>query len=191
MLECPFANIQRRVMMMGRIFTFILALFLLGQPTHAFAAVEMSFHSFNGSVLFGRYPHTFIVLAGELDETGEAVNENYGFTAKNVSPAILNGPVYHDILIEKPKYLKKTNRHFTVTISDEQYRTIVAEMQAWRDAPGKYYDLDTRNCIHFVGRMAEIIGLQVDYPEKMLRRPKKWLNYIVGLNPQLRASVIK
>ena len=176
---------------MGRIFGFILALFLFGQPATAFAAVELSFHSFNGSVLFGRYPHTFIVLQGELDETGEVVNENYGFTAKKVSPAVLNGPVFHDILIEEPKYIKKTNRHFTVTISDEQYHAIVAEVRAWRDAPGKFYDLETRNCIHFVGRMAEIIGLKVDYPQKMLRRPKKWLNYITGLNPDLGASIIK
>lgn len=176
---------------MGRIFGFILVLFLFGQPVTAFAAVELSFHSFNGSVLFGRYPHTFIVLQGELDETGEVVNENYGFTAKKVSPAVLNGPVFHDILIEEPKYIKKTNRHFTVTISDEQYHAIVAEVRAWRDAPGKFYDLETRNCIHFVGRMAEIIGLKVDYPQKMLRRPKKWLNYITGLNPDLGAAIIK
>lgn len=176
---------------MGRIFGFILALFLFGQPATAFAAVELSFHSFNGSVLFGRYPHTFIVLQGELDETGEVVNENYGFTAKKVSPAVLNGPVFHDILIEEPKYIKKTNRHFTVTISDEQYHAIVDEVHAWRDAPGKFYDLETRNCIHFVGRMAEIIGLKVDYPQKMLRRPKKWLNYITGLNPDLGAAIIK
>jgi hypothetical protein len=38
--------------------------------------------------------------------------------------------------------------------------------------------------------MAEIAGLKVDYPEKMLRKPKKWLNYITGLNPQLGAKPI-
>ena len=64
-------------------------------------------------------------------------------------------------------------------------------MKAWRDAPGKYYDLDTRNCIHFVGRMAEIVGLKVDYPDDMLRRPKKWLNHITALNPKLGAKLIK
>ncbi len=157
----------------------------------AFAAVQIHFHSFNGSVLFGRYPHTFIVLEGTLEATGEVINENYGFTAKNVTPAILNGPVYHDISIEKPKYLKKTNRHFSITLTDEQYRRIVSEMKKWKNAPGKYYDLDTRNCIHFVGRMGEILGLKVDYPKKMLRRPKKWLNRVTTLNPQLGAKVIK
>lgn len=156
----------------------------------ASSAVEIHFHSFNGSVLFGRYPHTFIVLDGTLEATGEAVKENYGFTAKKVSTAILSGPVVHDISIEKPKYLKKTNRHFSMTITDRQYRRIVAEVKKWRDAPGKHYDLDARNCIHFVGRMGEILGLKVEYPKKMLRRPKKWLNHITGLNPQLGAKAI-
>ncbi len=176
---------------MKRFFVHILALIALVWSGPALADVQIHFHSFNGSVLFGRYPHTFIVLDGELESTGEAVNENYGFTAKKVSPAILNGPVFHDISVEKPKYLKKTNRHFTLTITDAQYRRIVAEVNAWRNAPGKYYDLDNRNCIHFVGEMAKILGLKVEYPENMLRRPKKWLNHIAAMNPQLGAKRIK
>ncbi len=176
---------------MRRILPLILALLSLGWTTPALAEVQLSFHSFNGSVLFGRYPHTFIVLEGTLEETGEAVNENYGFSAKNVGPSVLNGPVEHEVMVEKEKYLRKTNRHFTISLTDDQYRRIKAEVVAWRDAPGKYYDLDTRNCIHFVGKMAEIVGLKVEYPQKMLRRPKKWLNYITALNPSLGAPKIK
>lgn len=176
---------------MRRLFALLLAILSLGVASPALADVKLSFHSFNGSVLVGRYPHTFIVLEGTLDKTGEAVNENYGFTAKSVSTRILNGPVKQDISVEKPKYVKSTNRHFTIPISDAQYHKIVAEMQAWRDAPGDFYDLDKRNCIHFVGRIAEIIGLKVDYPDGMLRRPKKWLNHITLLNPQLGAKQIK
>lgn len=176
---------------MGRILTLILALISLGWASPALADVQLSFHSFNGSVLFGRYPHTFVVLEGTLEETGEVVNENYGFTAKKVSTAILRGPVEHDILIEEPKYIKSTNRHFTMTISDDEYRAIVAQMEAWRDAPGKYYDLNTRSCIHFVGEIARLVGLKIDYPKKMLRRPKKWLNHVTTMNPQLGAKIIK
>ncbi|MEL7189917.1 MAG: hypothetical protein AAGK17_10235 [Pseudomonadota bacterium] len=176
---------------LNRLVALCFALAALAWSSTAFAAVEIHFHSFNGSVLFGRYPHTFIVLDGTLEASGKTVNENYGFTAKKVSPAILNGPVYHDISIEKPKYLKSTNRHFSMTITDAQYRRIVAEMKKWKNAPGKYYDLDKRNCIHFVGRMGEILGLKVEYPEKMLRRPKKWLNHITTLNPQLGAKRVK
>ncbi|MFZ9396391.1 MAG: hypothetical protein ACO25F_10070 [Erythrobacter sp.] len=175
---------------MGRILAIVLAILLSGWATPALAEVRLSFHSFNGSVLVGRYPHAFIVLEGEL-ENGQKVSENYGFTAKSVGPAVLNGPVEHDILVEEPRYIAKTNRHFTVSISDTQYRRIVAEVKAWRDAPGKYYDLDTRNCIHFVGEMAKIVGLKVEYPKEMLRRPKKWLNHITALNPWLGVKIIK
>ena len=175
---------------MGRFLSILLALLTLGLGTPALADVQLSFHSFNGSVLFGRYPHAFVVLEGQLDETGQVINENYGFTAKTVSTAILSGPVEHDIQIEEPKYIRKTNRHFTVTISDDQYHEITALMRAWRDAPGKYYDLDTRNGFHLVGEIAKIVGLRIEYPDNMLRRPKKWLNYITKLNPQLGASEI-
>jgi hypothetical protein len=64
---------------------------------------------------------------------------------------------------------------------------MLQEVAAWRDAPGKYYELDTRNCIHFVGRMAELAGLKVEYPRDMLRKPKAWLNHIGELNPQVAA----
>ena len=176
---------------MGRIAKLWLVLAALMWAPSAAAEVTLHFHSFNGSVLVGRYPHTFIVLEGTLEETGERVAENYGFTAKRVSPAILSGPVFHDVTTEKAKYIDKTNRHFSIALTDRQYREIVVEVARWRDAPGKFYDLDTRNCIHFVGRMAEIVGLTVEFPKDMLRRPKKWLNHITGLNPKLRAQAIK
>ncbi|TRD11105.1 hypothetical protein FGU71_04055 [Erythrobacter insulae] len=168
----------------------IFALLALVWSGPAFADVQIHFHSVNGSVLFGRYPHTFFVLEGELEETGEAVSENYGFSARKVTPAILSGPVEHMVLAEKPQFIQKTNRHFTMTITDAQYRQIIKEVNAWQNAPGKYYNLESRNCIHFVGKMAEILGLKVEYPGDMLRRPKKWLNHVVGLNPSLGAKEI-
>ena len=151
----------------------------------AWAAVTVHFQSFNGSVLFGRYPHTFVVLDGTLDATGQRIHENYGFTAKRVSPAILSGPVEHDISIEKEKYITSTNRHFSVTVPDETYWRIRREVDAWRDLPGKGYDLETRNCIHFVGAIARIVGADVDYPSSLLRKPRAWLNRVVARNPQL------
>ena len=179
-----------RLKQMGRKLRMIAALLAFCLASAAHAEIQLSFHSFNGSVLFGRYPHAFVVMEGELED-GTAINENFGFTAKRVTPAILNGPVYHDILIEKPKYIKSTNRHFTVMIDDAKYWAIRKEVDKWRDAPGKFYDLDTNNCIHFVGAIAKIAGITIDYPDDMLRRPKKWLNFITGLNPQLGAKEIK
>lgn len=153
------------------------------------AEVQVHFHSFNGSVLFGRYPHTFFVLEGTLED-GTPVNENYGFSARRATTAVLNGPVEHMILEESERNVRNTNRHFSVTISDRTYFAIIAEVRRWQNAPGRYYDLETRNCIHFVGRIAEMVGLRVEFPGDMLRRPKKWLNHITILNPQLGAEVI-
>jgi len=154
------------------------------------AKVQVTFHSFNGSVMFGRYPHTFVAFDGTLDETGERIHENYGFSAASATPDILAGPVRHIVMTEKEKYVKSTNKHFTITLSDAAYRRMKAEVVAWRDAPGKYYDLENRNCIHFVGRMAELAGLKVDYPKNLLRKPKAWLNHITRLNPQLGARQV-
>jgi hypothetical protein len=173
---------------MVRFVRFLAALLALVTATAAAAEVRVTFHSFNGSMPFGRFPHAFVAFDGTLDATGEQVKENFGWSAKNISPAVLSGPVYGVILVEKDKWLTKTNRHFTVTLTDAQYRTLRAEVERFRTAPGKYYSLDDRNCIHFVGRMAEILGLKVDYPPEMLRKPRQWLNYIGNLNPKLGAK---
>ena len=177
--------------MMMRAITVLFAGIALSWAPAAQAEVTLTFHSFNGSLVFGRYPHAFIALEGTLDANGKTIKENYGFSAKRATPAVLRGPVYHTILVEKEKWLTKTNRHFSVTIADAKYHEIKALMVRWRDAPGKYYDLDTRNCIHFVGEIGKLVGLSVTYPENMLRRPKKWLNHVTTLNPHLGASVVK
>jgi len=166
------------------------ALVLLALVHPALAQVRVAFHSFNGSMMGGRYPHTFVVLTGTLDETGAVVNENYGYTATSVGPAILMGNVAGTIMIEKPRYVASTNVHFSVPISDAQYHAIVAEMRAWRDAPGKAYSLDRHNCVHFVARIAEIAGLRADVPQALVRKPKAWLNAVTRQNPQLGAHEI-
>jgi len=175
---------------MARLLSLFLAVIACGWSGPALADVQVHFHSFNGSVLFGRYPHTFIVMEGELEGTGEVINENFGFSARKVTTKILSGPVEHMVLAETEKTIRNTNRHFTITVTDEQYARLKKEVLAWKNAPGKYYDLETRNCIHFVGKMAELLGLAVEYPDNMLRRPKKWLNHIVEMNPQLGAETI-
>lgn len=174
---------------MTRLFAPLVLLAALLAPSTAAAEVEVHFHSFNGSVLLGRYPHTFVVFEGALED-GTPVNENYGFTARKISPAILTGPVEHMVYVEKPKYIRSTNRHFTITVDDQTYRRMRTEVDAWRNAPGKFYDLDTRNCIHFVGEIAKLGGLKVEYPDNMLRKPKAWLNHVTRLNPKLRAQPI-
>lgn len=169
----------------------LFALFAALAAMPALAQVQVSFHSFNGSYLGGRYPHAFVVLDGTL-ANGQPVHENYGYSTSASALSALSGLVPGIIQIEREKYIASTNRHFTVAISDAQYRTIRAEVEAWKDAPGqKRYSLDHRNCLHFVARIAEIVGLTAPVPQDMVRRPKKWLNYVTGLNPQLGAKPVK
>lgn len=174
---------------MTRLLQLALALTAFFWAAAAAAEVRVTFHSFDGSVLFGRYPHTFVSMEGTLDD-GTPIKENYGFSAKSASPAVLAGPVDHVILVEEQKWIERTNRHFTLAIDDAKYWAIRKEVARWRDAPGKYYSLDTRNCIHFVGAIARIVGVRVTYPDNMLRRPKRWLNHVTANNPQLRAPRI-
>jgi len=169
----------------------ILLLAALLVPVPAGAQVLLSFQSFNGSMFGGRFPHTFVVLQGTLDATGARIDENYGYSARSATPAVLSGPVEAIVMVEKPRYLTTTNRHFTLAISDATYWRIREEVARWRDAPGKPYRLDEHNCIHFVGAIAELAGVRVDYPRQLIRKPKAWLNHIAALNPQLGARAIK
>ena len=171
-----------------RLLLSLLALTAFAQP--ASAKVEVEFHSFNGSVFFGRYPHTFVVFRGTLDDTGRKVEENFGFTAKHATPAVLSGPVEGEIYIEQPKWVVGTNRHFAVTVDDATYRKMRAEVDFWGNHPGKFYDLDHNNCVSFVGKIAELAGLKVDFPKELMRKPRAWLNHIAALNPQLHAKAI-
>lgn len=182
---------RRLFYQIARRLTGLLAIVCLAAlPAPAQAAVTVHFHSFNGSALWGRYPHTFVVFEGRTD-SGETVNSNFGFTAASVTPAVLTGPVKHAVMTEETRWIPRTNRHFSVTVSDATYYRMIDEVNAWRNAPGKYYDLNRRNCIHFVGAIAVLAGLRVDYPANLLRKPKSWLNRIATLNPQLGARQVK
>ena len=176
---------------LGRIAHLLCLLAALSLPLPAAAQVLLSFQSFNGSMFGGRFPHTFVVLQGTLEANGAKVEENYGYSARSATPAVLAGPVEGIVMIEPPKYITSTNRHFTLPISDATYWAIRAEVAKWRDAPGKQYRLDEHNCVSFVGKIAELAGIRVDYLKGLMRKPKAWLNHIAAINPQLGAKAIK
>ncbi|MCB2067360.1 MAG: hypothetical protein KDE15_12065 [Erythrobacter sp.] len=167
----------------------LLAMAVLGLASPAQADVQMSFYSITGSLTGGRYPHAFVVFDGTLAD-GTRVNTNYGFSARYTSQAITYGPAEQMIQTETPRMVARSNRHFTVTVSDRQYRRLLAEVIAWRDYPGPYYDLDERNCIHFVARLATLVGLHADVPYRFIQEPKEWLNYVGRNNPQVHATEI-
>ena len=75
-----------------------LALLLLA-PGRSAAAVEIAFYS---HAMGGSFPHAFITLEGSVDQTGEPVHANYGFTVKHlIGPSVLLGPVKGEVFSEK------------------------------------------------------------------------------------------
>lgn len=160
-----------------------IALFLFALlPASARAQVTVTFYSHE---LGSSFPHAFIVLKGTTGSGSIPVDANFGFTAKSVSPAILMGPVMGVIEAAKPGYIRHSDRKFALTITDEQYASLIALVGKWRALPGKSYDLNRRNCIHFVGEVAQVLGLRVMFDKKLIKRPRSFLESIIRLNPML------
>ncbi len=162
----------------------LLAFLAMVLPASAFAQVTITFYSHD----FGdRFPHTFITLKGSVQTSGEAVDTSYGFTAKNVSPAILFGSVIGIVETSKPDYIAKSDPQFALVLSDDQYAKIMALVAQWRDRPQKSYNLNKRNCVHFVMEAAALLDLQVNRKSKYFKKPKTFLREVLKLNPQLVA----
>lgn len=160
----------------------------LAAASPASAAVTLSFYSFDGA-FGGRFPHAFVRWEGTLSD-GTPVDGNAGFTAKSISPGILLGSVEHTIWVEEPQHMTEANRHFELVIDDATYARVLAEVEAWRTLPGKAYNLNRRNCVHFVADMARLVGLTADDPGKLKKKPKAYLNHLIELNPQLGATQV-
>lgn len=154
----------------------------------AAARVYVSFYSVSGSVLTGRSVHAFIALDGTLDSDGRKVDENYGFSARTWNPAGFFRPVPQTMLIETRNYISRARYHFRVPISDDTYRKIVGEAQLWGRDPAYLWDIDKRNCVTFVGIVAQMCGLMVDFPPKIMRKPRAYLDHLAMLNPQLKSG---
>ena len=166
---------------------FLLALLLLcGLPGHALAAVEIAFYS--RELGGNNFPHAFVALRGTVDSTGEAIDTSYGFTAKSVTPAILFGSVSGEVIVEGPEQIARSDRQFALTLTDDQYRAAMAVVDRWRNRPQPSYHLNRRNCVHFVGEVAQAVGLRVEYVRRLMKRPRSFLQHVRSLNPQLTIS---
>ena len=153
----------------------MLLVLLLARAAPAAAAVEMSFHSKDFGTTF---PHAFIVLTGTVDSTGEAVNTNYGFTIRNlVGPSILLGRVRGVVESVGPGYVQNSNRHFSMVLTDDQFRQVIALVERWRGLPQPSYSLDRRNCVSFVAEVAALLGLEAD-TRGVMRRPRAFLDRV-------------
>ena len=158
----------------------ILPLMMFAHTAHA--AVTITFYSHD----FGdRFPHAFVVLKGTVDSTGETVDTNYGFTAVNVTPAILWGSVLGKVETSKPEYVADSRPHFSMELTDAQYARVMGKVQEWRDKEQKSYNLGKSNCVHFVSEMAELLGLRVNPKSKLYKKPKSFLYEVAEWNEGL------
>lgn len=153
--------------------------------TPAFASVEIAFYS---RELGTNFPHAFVVLSGTVDATREQVNTNLGFTAHSVTPALLFGAVRGEVEVVEAGYVARSDRQFALTLTDDQYRRVLAVAEEWRNAPQPNYRLRSHSCVHFVSAIAEAIGLRVDNNQRLMNRPRSFLERVLELNPQFAAS---
>jgi hypothetical protein len=155
-----------------------LALFAAA-PQMAFAAVDITFYSKE----FGsNFPHAYVALKGTVDRTGEQVDANYGFTATNVSPAILMGSVQGEIMSVDAKYQSASDAHFTIRLSDAEYDQVMATVERWRTLKQPSYNLNRQNCVFFVAQVAAALGMTADTPKALMKKPRSYLEMLGRAN---------
>ena len=161
-------------------FAHLAALLLLLAAWPAQAAVTLTFWTRE----FGNYfPHAFVTLKGSTD-AGEPVDTSYGFTARSIGPSILFGSVKGRIDITNKQYMTKSHALFSVVLTDEQYRAVLKTREEWDGETGDAtYNMNRRNCVHFVGEVARRAGLVVEEPRKLMKRPTSFTRSLATLNP--------
>lgn len=168
---------------MIRAFICALAALFAWIPAPASAAVEIAFYS--RELGGNNFPHAFISLRGTLDATGAPVDTSFGFTARAVSPAILLGSVPGEIVVEGSRQIARSDRQFALMLGDDQYRAVIAVVERWRSRPQPSYNMNRRNCVHFVAELAAAIGLRIETPDRLMKRPRSFLQHLRSLNPSL------
>lgn len=158
----------------------VLSMALFSSVARADVAVTFYSHEFGSS-----FPHAFFTLKGDLDD-GQAVNGAHGFTAVNISPGILWGSVKGIVKAPSAKYISKSDAQFTVTVSDAQYRKLMAHVTKWKNIPQKSYNLNKRNCVHFVEEAIKLLGFKTNPKTKYRKKPTSFMKEIKKLNPGLK-----
>lgn len=148
----------------------------MGVATPALADVTITFWSHDQD---SNFPHTFYALKGTPDAGGPALDENYGFTAKSVTPAILFGSVAGEVQTAKPGYIRRSDAQFSVVLTDTQLAQVRALVGEWR---GVRYNLNKRNCIHFVAEALRRSGVTVPDLPKLMKKPKSFLVAVGAAN---------
>jgi hypothetical protein len=161
---------------MIRLALIILALLLPLSPAQADVLARFYSRDF-GSV----FPHTFFEVEGP-----GVPKKNFGFTAKTVTPAILMGPVAGKIIEMQPGYVAKSRLHFTIRLSDEQYRKLMGTVAKWSSQKQPSYDLYKANCVSFIRDALHTLAIKTNPNTRFLGKPKSFLTEVQTLNPALK-----
>jgi hypothetical protein len=162
-----------------RLTAFLAAALLALTAAPAWAAVSITFYS---KELGASFPHAFVILDGTPDRGGARIEEDYGFTAKTISPAILWGKVAGEVITDHTvSYVKGSDRHFTLALTDSEYDRVMATIARWRAGKQPSYDLERHNCVHFVAEIAAAVGMTAD-TKKLMKKPRSFLQTLTARN---------
>ena len=154
-------------------------LMTVGVSPAAHAAVTITFWSQE----FGsNFPHAFFTVSGTPNAGGAPVDASYGFTAKAVTPAILMGTVPGRIDRPTPGYIDNSNAHFSTVLTDVQYAQVLKLVDEWGEQGDHRYNLNRRNCVHFVAEAARRSGLIVVEEKRLMKKPRSFTQSIAQMN---------
>ncbi len=148
----------------------------------AHAGITISFYSHGWGLGHGLvyFPHAFVLIERTGAPDAPVSRETYGYTAIAQDPSVLLHPTPGEVIPEDPSYLKRSTLHFTLTISEAQYRALKATVAAWAAPGSQLYSLDGHNCITFVADLAQELGLKTPPPTG--RDPGRFLEAVRRLN---------
>ncbi len=164
---------------LGRSALVLFASLWLALAGPCYAAVEITFYSkeFGSS-----FPHAFVAVSGTDDQTGEPIAANYGFTATHISPAILMGAVKGSVMSVDSAYQKNSDAHFTLQLTDVEYRQVLATVEKWRTRKQPSYSLNRQNCVYFVADVAMSLGMSAETPKRLMKKPRSYLAFLTHAN---------
>ena len=174
---------------MQRFLAFIALLLTALLPAAARADVTVTFYSHDMEALGMRaFPHALFTVKGTLARGGAPIDANYGFTPLSTNAALFGGSTRGEVETKDAAYIARSRRHFSVTVPDATYDRLMAVVQAWNNRGDKGYNLSSANCVSFAGEAAATLGLNVTFPQNLMKRPKAFLDMLLANNATLFAS---
>ena len=172
---------------MKRFFLSVWLVFAL--PAAARADVTVTFYSHDMEALGMRaFPHAFFTVKGILARGGAPIDSNYGWTPKSTDAALFSSATQGFVETKDAPYIARSRRHFSVTVPDATYDRLMALVANWRGRGPKGYSLSNANCISFAGAAAQVVGLKVAFPPKLMKKPKLFLDMVFRENAVMFAG---